>query len=104
MKRDKLSRNKAVDFLEKIDNSRREWAQHLYGQDREDPTHYDIVIITESLSSDVAAKIICEMLTREQFQTTLASQNKMDNLASSLRNKIDKLPLFLKAAVSHGER
>jgi len=104
MKRDKLSRNKAVDFLEKIDSQRRQWAQHLYGQDLDDPTHYDVVINTESISSDIAAKIICEMLTREQFQTTPGSQNKMDNIALSLRNKIDMLPLSLKAAVSHGQR
>lgn len=101
MKRDKLSREKAFDFLKKIDSARREWTQHLYGLDLEDPIHYDIVINTEGLSSKVAANIICEMVAGEQFQTTLASQNKMDHLALSLKKKIDNLPLSLKASVAH---
>lgn len=103
MKRDKLSRNKAFDFIRKIDSLRREWAEHLYGINLEDAIHYDIVINTESLSSKVAANIICEMVTGEQFQTTPASQNKMDNLALSLKKKIDNIPLSIKATLSNGE-
>ena len=103
MKRDKLSRDKAIDFLKKIDSSRREWGQHLYGLNLEDPNHYDIVLNTEGISSDVAAKIICEMVTGKQFKTTPASQKKMDNLALSLKKKIDNLPLSIKSTVSHGQ-
>jgi cytidylate kinase len=83
MERDNLSRNKAIDFLKKIDSSRREWGQHLYGLDIEDPIHYDIVMNTESLSIEVVVGIICDMATWKQFQTTPASQKKMDNLALS---------------------
>jgi cytidylate kinase len=104
MERDKLTRNKAIEFLKKIDNSRREWGQHLYKLNIEDPIHYDIVINTEIMSSEVAANTICEMVTLEKFQTTPASQNKMDNLASSLQNKINKLPLSLRSTVSQKER
>ena len=85
MERDKISRNKAIDLLKKIDSSRREWGQHLYGLNLEDPTHYDIVINTENLSLEVVVDIICEMVTLKQFQTTPESQKKMDNLASSLK-------------------
>ena len=85
MERDKISRDKAIDFLKKIDSSRREWGQYLYGLNLEDPTHYDIVINTENLSLEVVVDIICEMVTLKQFQTTPTSQKKMDNLASSLK-------------------
>lgn len=85
MERDKISRDKAIDFLKKIDSSRREWGQYLYGLNLEDPTHYDIVINTENLSLEVVVDIICEMVTLKQFQTTPESQKKMDNLASSLK-------------------
>ena len=102
MKRDNLSRDKALDFIKKIDSSRREWGQHLYGLNLEDPIHYDIVINTESMSSEVAANIIFKMATGKQFRTTPASQNKMDNLALSLKKKIDNLPLSLKSTVSQG--
>lgn len=85
MERDKISRDKAIDFLKKIDSSRREWGQYLYGLNLEDPTHYDIVINTENLTLEVVVDIICEMVTLKQFQTTPESQKKMDNLASSLK-------------------
>jgi len=85
MERDKISRDKAIDFLKKIDSSRREWGQHLYGLNLEDPIHYDIVLNTETLPLEVVVDIICEMVTSKQFQTTPDSQKKMDNLASSLK-------------------
>ena len=103
MQRDKLSRDKALDFLNKIDNSRREWGQHLYGLNLEDPIHYDIVINTESMSSEVAANVISEMAAGKPFRTTPASQNRMEQLALSLKKKIDELPLSLKSTLSHGE-
>ena len=88
MERDKISRDKAIDFLKKIDSSRREWGQHLYGLNLEDPIQYDIVLNTENLSLEVVMEIICEMVTRKQFQTTPASQKKLDNLALSLKAKL----------------
>jgi cytidylate kinase len=100
MARDKVGRDKAIDFLQRIDRSRREWGEHLYGLDLEDPIHYDVVINTEVMSSEVAANIICDMVTWEQFQTTPASQNKMDHLALFIQNKINNLPLSIKSTVS----
>ena len=85
MERDKISRDKAIDFLKKIDSSRREWGRYFYGLNLEDPTHFDIVINTENLSLEVVVAIICETVTLKQFQTTPESQKKMDNLASSLK-------------------
>jgi cytidylate kinase len=90
MERDKISRDKAIDFLKKIDSSRKEWGQYLYGLNLEDPVHYDIVINTENLSLEVVVDIICEMVTSKQFQTTSESQKKMDNLASSLKASVSQ--------------
>ncbi len=84
MERDKISRDTAIDFLKKIDSSRKKWGQHLYGLNLEDPTHYDIVINIEKLSLEVVVDIICTMITWKKFQTTPESQKKMDNLALSL--------------------
>jgi cytidylate kinase len=103
MERDKIGRNRAIDFIKRIDSSRREWGQHLYGLNLEDPIHYDIVINTENLPSKVVADTICEMVTWKEFQTTPASKKKMDNLALSLQKKIDNLPFSLKSTVSQGE-
>ena len=85
MKRDKIGRDTAIDCLTKIDSARREWGQHLYGLDIEDPIHYDIVLSTENLSPDVAVDIVCNMVALKRFQTTPASRKKMNDLASSLK-------------------
>ena len=85
MERDKISRDKAIDFLKKIDNARRDWGQHLYGLNLEDPIHYDIVFNTESVSVVDVAETICEMAASKQFQTTPESQKKIDDRASSLK-------------------
>ena len=85
MERDQVTRDKAIDFLDKIDNSRRKWGQYLYGINLEDPSLYDIVINIEKLSLEVAVNIICKMVTWEKFQTTPESQKEMDNLALSLK-------------------
>ena len=88
MERDKISRDKAIDFLKKIDSARREWGQHLYGLNLEDPIHYNVVINTENMSLETSVDIICKMVAWEQFQTTPESQKKMDDLALSLKTTV----------------
>lgn len=85
MERDKITRDKAIDFLDKIDSSRRKWGQYLYGINLEDPSLYDIVINIEKLSLEVAVDSVCRLVTWEKFQTTPESQKEMDNLALSLK-------------------
>ena len=85
MERDKKPRDKAIDFLKKMDNSRIKWGQHLYGINLEDPSLYDIVINTERLSLDAVVDMICTMVAWEDFQTTPESQKEMDNLALTLK-------------------
>lgn len=88
MNRDQVTRDKAIDFLDKIDSSRRKWAQYLYGINIEDPSLYDMVINTEKLSLESAVDMICKVATWEKFQTTPESQNEIDNLALSLKVEI----------------
>jgi cytidylate kinase len=88
MERDNTSRGNASNFLEKIDTSRKEWGQHLYGLNIEDPIHYDIVINTENLSLEAVVNVICNMANSKQFQTTPASQKKMEDLTSSIKASV----------------
>jgi len=87
MERDKITRDKAIDFLDEIDSSRRKWGQYLYGINLEDPSLYDIVINIEKLSLEVAVDIICGMVTWEKFQTTPESQKEMDKQRRLVRLK-----------------
>lgn len=88
IRRDRLTRPNAVDFLKRIDASRREWGQHLYGLNIEDPIHYDLVLNTENLSLEAVVDLICEMAAWKQFQTTPASQKKMNDLALSIQAQV----------------
>lgn len=85
MARDQVTRDKSIDFLNKLDSSRRKWGQHFYGINIEDPSQYDIVINTEKLSLELTVDIICRMIAWKRFQTTSESQKEMENLALSLQ-------------------
>jgi len=44
MEREKISREKAIKFIERVDKERSKWALHLYGIDTQDPSLYDPAI------------------------------------------------------------
>ncbi len=46
----KLSRAEALDYIARMDQDRRKWAQYLYGVDWGDPANYDIVLNLEHMT------------------------------------------------------
>ncbi|SFM81222.1 AAA family ATPase [Thermodesulforhabdus norvegica] len=81
MERDGLSRDEAVEFLNKLDAERRKWGQRLYGIDTNDPGLYDLVIHIKALTIDDAVDLICDAAGRDQFRATEQSRQKMEDLA-----------------------
>lgn len=81
MKRDGMSREEAVEFLNKLDDERRKWGQRLYGIDTNDPSLYDLVIHIKALTVDDAVDLICDAARREQFKPTEQSRQKIEDLA-----------------------
>ena len=80
MDRDGVSREEAIDAIQKVDEERKKWSRQLYGIDTRDPVLYDLVIHIHKFTVDNAVDIICQNVGLEQFQTTPESQQEMEDL------------------------
>ncbi|MBU2497837.1 MAG: cytidylate kinase family protein [Proteobacteria bacterium] len=100
MARDKISRNDAQHFIEKIDNERRHWSKHLYGIDSWDSSLYDLVIHIHKITIDDAVDIICHTAGLKDFQTTPESRKAMDDLVLSAQVKAALIDVNLEIKVS----
>jgi cytidylate kinase len=80
MEREGISRKEAIHTLQKDDEERRKWSQHLYGIDPLDSSLYDIVLHIHKISVDDAADIICHTAGLKDFQSTPESKKAMDDL------------------------
>jgi len=85
VEREGIPADKAREIILKDDNERRKWALHLYGADTWDATFYDLVIHLKSISVDDAVSLIMRALDIPAFQTTLESQEAIDNLVEATR-------------------
>ncbi len=85
VEREGIPADKAREIILKDDNERRKWALLLYGADTWDATFYDMVIHLKSISVDDAVNLIMHVLEIPAFQTTLESQEAIDNLVEATR-------------------
>ena len=88
MDRDEVSRKTAKKSLNTIDNHRKKWTQHLYGISPEDASLYDMTLFIRTITVDDAVEIICNILSRNRFKTTEASQAKIEDLYLASQVKV----------------
>lgn len=100
MQRNRLSREKAVKYIHKIDEQRRKWSQQLYGIETADPTLYDMVINIGHLTLDDAVDIICHKAGLKRFQTTPQSRRKIEDLSLAAIAKAAIIERFPSSQVS----
>ena len=81
MDRENIPKNEALRLINKLDEERIKWGQHLYGINTWDPALYDLVIHIKRITIDNAVGIICDNVGLEQFQTTPASLQEMEDLS-----------------------
>jgi cytidylate kinase len=62
MEEQQLTEDKAKQEMQRFDNSAREFMKRYFGAEMEDPTHYDLVINTESFSFETAASLVVQAL------------------------------------------
>ncbi|MEJ5375133.1 MAG: cytidylate kinase-like family protein [bacterium] len=93
MDREKIPREKALKYIEQLDEERRNWSRRLYGIDTRDPSLYDLVLHIRKLSVEDAAEIICHTLKMEHFKTTPESQRAMEDLALAAEVRAILTPL-----------
>jgi cytidylate kinase len=87
MEREGISRKEALTILQKDDEERRKWSEHLYGIDTSDSKNYDLVIHIHKLTVKDAVDMICHAARLEQFQETPESQRAIDDLALAAQTK-----------------
>ena len=81
----KLSRDDAIEYIEKMDHDRRRWTQYLYGVDWNDPSLYDVVINLEYVNIEQACRAITTLIRDRCFSFTPECQAMMNDLALASR-------------------
>ena len=74
-----LSEDKAVDYLNEADDTRKIWVKLFYGESWNDPKLYDLSINRNNLSEDTICELIMESLKSGDFDTTPESQAELEN-------------------------
>jgi cytidylate kinase len=83
MERQNFSREKAIEFVQKIDEKRVKWTRFLYHADWSDPSLHDIVINLENIGIDDARDIVCQIAALDKFKVTPESQKIMSDMLLS---------------------
>ncbi len=96
----KLSRAETLDYIARMDQDRRKWAQYLYGVDWGDPANYDIVLNLEHMTIRSACEAVSTLARQRCFEFTPRCRAAMDDLALASRVRAE---LALDAATSHLE-
>ena len=100
MEREKVSSEEALAILKKDDLERRKWSLALYGLDTADPGLYDLVLHIQKLTVDDAVDLVCQAVSRPQFQATAQSRQDLDNLLLAARVKAALVSSFSSVSVT----
>ncbi|TAM48281.1 MAG: cytidylate kinase-like family protein [Acidobacteria bacterium] len=88
VQRTKLSRERAVGFLDEIDADIRAWVQFVHGAQMDDLHRYDFVVNLENISIENAAVALCGIADLPDFRPTPASRRAMDERLLQARARI----------------
>jgi len=100
IRRDGISADEARRTLERIDEERSRWSQHLYGIDTWDPSLYDMVLNLRLLSVDDAVKLIERNVQLPAFQSTPETEKILDNHALAAQVEAALIAEFPQTKVS----
>ncbi|MFO8057997.1 MAG: cytidylate kinase-like family protein, partial [bacterium] len=91
--------DKAKNLLKKDDEERRKWSMQLYNMDPQDPSIYDMVLHIKKLGTEDAVDLICEAVQKEQFQSTDASRQAVEDMLLAAEAKVRLVEKFPDAEV-----
>ena len=78
---EKLTRQKALDFIRSEDHQRENWTRYLYNADLNDPSLYDMVLHIGHLTLDDMVELISWTVQQKSFETTEHSQQTIEDYA-----------------------
>lgn len=81
----KLSREKASDYIERLDHDIANWVHFAHGVDMNDPHQVDLMLNLDQISIESACATACVMAQLPEFQPTPASRRIMEDLCLAAR-------------------
>lgn len=88
MKQLDLSRKKAEQYIELVDDDRRRWVRKFYDSDWNEFTLYDFIVNLSQMSTENAAAAACRFIELPDFQPTPASITALKNLYLASRVRL----------------
>ncbi|MBN2241582.1 MAG: cytidylate kinase family protein [Acidobacteria bacterium] len=89
IEREKMTREHASAYIEKIDAQRRAWALFLYGIDWLDPSLYDLTINLENIQIDTAVDIAATAAKQNRLSETVQCFESFDNMLLASRTRAE---------------
>jgi len=80
-----LSRDKAMRYIQEVDEDRRRWVHSMYGVSWEDAENYDVVMNLAQMGVENVASALTNMAQLPDFQMTPASRKAMVDLLLAAR-------------------
>ena len=80
MKRDNISKEKAREIIDKIDDERSKWSMYLYGIDSKSSELYDIVMHIDCLKVDGTVDLLYNLAKRPCYQSTPESKKNLKDM------------------------
>ncbi|NQS97881.1 MAG: cytidylate kinase family protein [candidate division Zixibacteria bacterium] len=71
MEKEKLNREAAIQYIQRVDDIRNRWAKFFYGVELTDPNLYDLIINIETMTLESACDIICGLTEKPEYQSNL---------------------------------
>jgi len=87
IEREGLSREAAIQFIQRVDDERLRQSRYLFNVDWREPALYDIVLNLEDMSLETAADIVLFMAQHTEYQPTPGSEKVLNDLALSSQVK-----------------
>jgi cytidylate kinase len=85
----RMSRSAAEEFIANVDEERRRWVKVMYGEDVEDPSHYDLTVKLRALSLDTGCLAIAEAAAQPEFEVTEEVKEELAAFAAKCRQELD---------------
>lgn len=80
LKQQKINREEAIEYIEKMEREREVWTRFVYGVNYLDPYLYDLIINLRLITVDGAVKMVSDAVQRPEFAVTDKGRKAMDDL------------------------
>ena len=87
MAKQNITEETAKEYIQKVDERRKQWTKFFYHVDWTDPSLYDMVINLENLSLDTACGMIMYALGQPEFQSSPEKKKAVEDFAFSCQIK-----------------